>query len=486
MFNLNIKKMKQLKLTTKVITHVVILFSLFVSCKQEVKVTPEEAKQIAKEAYIYGFPMVVNYKTMYLYALNEKSSEFKGSFNFIRCDARLFAPEDKAVVTPNSDTPYCMFWVDLRNEPMVISVPKMETERFYHFQLIDLYTHNFGYIGTLTTGNEAGNYLIAGSGWSGVTPDGIDEVMYCETSLFFVVARTQLMDVNDLEKVKRIQSEYNLQSLHEFFGKEKPVTTSVDNFPVWNEGDQFTVASFNYIDMMLGLVNPPEEEKELMKRFAKIGLGTDDKFDINKFSPEVQEAIAKGVKEGFTELEAFIKKATADPLASAKIFGTREFLKESAKKNYDMNDFYMLRTAAAHTGLYGNSGAEAIYPTYFVDNEGQKLDASGNSYKIVFEEGQLPPVSAFWSLTMYDGKTQLLVENPLNRYLLNSTMMDQFVIEEDGSLSLYIQKDSPGKALETNWLPAPKGPFYLVLRLYGPEEAALMGEWVNPPLVKVQ
>jgi hypothetical protein len=237
---------------------------------------------------------------------------------------------------------------------------------------------------------------------------------------------------------------------------------------------------------MLSLVSIHPDEKELMKRFAKIGLGTDDKFDINKFSPEVQEAIAEGVKESFAELEAFIKKATADPLASAKIFGTREFLKESAKKNYDMNDLYMLRTAAAHTGLYGNSGAEAIYPTYFVDNEGQKLDASGNSYKIVFEEDQLPPVSAFWSLTMYDGKTQLLIENPLDRYLLNSTMMDQFVIEEDGSLTLYIQNDSPGKTLGANWLPAPKGPFYLVLRLYGPEEAALMGEWVNPPLVKVQ
>ncbi len=236
----------------------------------------------------------------------------------------------------------------------------------------------------------------------------------------------------------------------------------------------------------MSLVQTNSDEKELMKRFAKIGLGTDDKFDINKFSPEVQEAIAEGVKEGFAELEAFIKKNSADPLPSAKIFGRREFLKESAQKNYGLNDFYMLRTAAAHTGLYGNSGAEAIYPTYFVDNEGQKLDASGNSYKIIFEADQLPPVSAFWSLTMYDSKTQLLVENPLNRYLLNSPMLDQFVYGEDGSLTLYIQNDSPGKSKESNWLPAPDGPFYAVMRLYGPKEIALKGEWVNPPLVKVQ
>lgn len=126
------------------------------------------------------------------------------------------------------------------------------------------------------------------------------------------------------------------------------------------------------------------------------------------------------------------------------------------------------------------------YPTYFGDSEGQPLDASTNSYQIIFPKGQLPPVSAFWSLTMYDGKTQLLIENPLDRYLLNSTMMDQFVIEEDGSLILYVQKESPGKELETNWLPAPNGSFYSTLRLYGPEEAALSGQWINPPLVKVQ
>jgi hypothetical protein len=137
-------------------------------------------------------------------------------------------------------------------------------------------------------------------------------------------------------------------------------------------------------------------------------------------------------------------------------------------------------------GLYGNSGAEATYPTYLVDTDGTPFDASKNKYTLTFKKGEFPPVEAFWSLTMYDGKTQLLIDNPLKRYLLNSPMMEQFVFNEDGSLTLYVQKDSPGKELESNWLPAPKGPFYLVLRLYGPEEAALMGEWVNPPLVKVQ
>ncbi len=458
-------------------------FLLKASCSQ--KLSPDEAKAIAKEAYIYGFPMVVNYKTMYMYVVDKNSPEYKGGFNHLACMARVYTPADKAVVTPNSDTPYCMFWGDMRTEPLVLTIPEIEKERFYEVQLIDLFTHNFAYVSTVATGNKPGSYLITAPGWKGEKPEGITEVIPCETQFLFSIVRTQLFNPEDIKNVKAIQDAYRFEPLSTFLGTEPPAPPANITFPEWKEGSQFNAGAFEYTDFMLSLASIHPDEKELMKRFAKIGLGTDDKFDINKFNPEVQEAIAEGIKEGFAELEAFIKKATADPLASAKIFGTREFLKESAKKNYDMNDLYMLRTAAAHTGLYGNSGAEAIYPTYFVDNEGQKLDASGNSYKIVFEADQLPPVSAFWSLTMYNGKTQLLVENPLDRYLLNSPMMDQFIIGDDGSLTLYIQKDSPGKTLEANWLPAPKGPFYMVLRLYGPEEAALMGEWVNSPLVNV-
>ena len=458
----------------------------FSSCNQQPEITPEEAKQIAKEAYIYGFPLVVNYKTMYMYAVDENSPEYKGGFNNLACMARVYTPDDKAVVTPNSDTPYCMLWGDMRSEPLVLTIPEIEEGRFYEVQLIDLFTHNFAYVSTVATGNVPGNYLITGPDWSGETPEGIKEVIPCETQFLFSVVRTQLFNSEDLANVEAIQDGYRFEPLSKFSGTKAPDAVSDIEFPEWKEGDQFTVSAFNYIDFMITLVQTNSDEKELMKRFAKIGLGTDDKFDINKFSPEVQEAIAEGIKEGFAELEAFIKKYSADPLISAKVFGTREFLKESARKNYGLDDFYMLRMAAAHTGLYGNSGAEAIYPTYFVDSEGGKLDASVNSYKIVFEADQLPPVSAFWSLTIYDGKTQLLIENPLNRYLLNSTMMDKFVIEDDGSLTFYIQKDSPKEALKSNWLPAPSGPFYCTMRLYGPEEAALNGEWVNPPLVKVQ
>ncbi len=448
------------------------------------ELTPAEAKAIAKEAYVYGFPMVVNYKTMYMYVVNEKSPEYKGPFNYLGCDARLFTPEDKAVVTPNSDTPYCMFWVDLRQEPVVISVPEMEPERFYHFQLIDLYTHNFAYFGTLTTGNGSGKYLIAGPDWKGQKPEGINEVINCETDIFFVVVRTQLFNPEDIDNVKKIQDAYDLKGLSAYLGKEAPPAAPKIDFPEWKEGEQFTAGSFNYIDFMLNLVNPVDEEKELMKRFAKIGLGTDEPFDINTFSPEIAEAIKGGVKDGFKEIEAFVAKETKDPLTSAKIFGTREFLTKSAAANYGLTNFYILRAVAAHTGLYGNSGAEAIYPLYMADSDGMPLNASDNKYTLTFKGEDLPPVKSFWSLSMYDGPTQLFIHNPLDRYLLSSSMMDQFSKAKDGSVTFYIQKDSPGKELEPNWLPAPDGPLYMVMRLYGPEPDALKGKWMPPKVQK--
>jgi hypothetical protein len=448
--------------------------------------TPAEAKTIAKEAYVYGFPMVMNYKTMYMYVVNEKSPEYKGLFNYLGCEARVYTPDDKAVVTPNSDTPYCMFWVDLRPEPVVISVPEMEPKRFYHLQLIDLYTHNFAYIGTLTTGNDAGKYLIAGPNWQGQKPEGVSAVINCETYLFFVVIRTQLFNPEDIDNVKKIQEAYHLQSLSAYLGQKAPPAAPEIDFPQWQEDRQFNAGFFDFFDFMLTLVKPVAEEKGLFDRFAKIGLGTDAKFDINTFSPEIAKALEQGVKAGFKEMEAFIERESKDPLASAKIFGTREFLTESAAKNYNAPNFFVMRSVAAHMGLYGNSGAEAIYPTYLVDGDGKPLNASENIYTLTFKEGKLPPIKAFWSLSMYDGQTQLFIHNPLNRYLLNSTMMDQFKKETDGSITFYIQKESPGKDKEANWLPAPDGPLYMVLRLYGPKPDALEGKWVPPVLEKAK
>lgn len=448
------------------------------------QLTASDAADIAKEAYIYGFPMVMNYKALYTYAIDEPSPDYKGPFNQMACEARLFTPRDKAVVTPNADTPYCMFWMDLRSEPLVLTVPEMEPKRLYHFQLIDLYTHNLAYVGTLTTGNGAGTFLIAGPTWKGPKPEGISQVIRTETEFIFNVTRTQLFGPDDLKHVETIQQSYALQPLSTFLGTQPPVATPLPDFPAWVEGAQFDERFFSYLDFMMSLLkNPGEGEKPLWDDLARLGIGPRGTFDIASLPPEVREALKDGANAGFHDMEAFIQQTASDPLASAKLFGTREFLTQSAKTHYGLESPSMLRAVAAHMGLFGNSAAEAIYPTYLVDSDKHPLDASTNHYTLTFEKGQLPPVKAFWSLTMYDGLTQLFIDNPHDRYLLNSTMMNQFKLEKDGSCVLHIAKEPPAKEYEPNWLPAPNGPFYMVMRLYGPESAALDGHWM-PPAVK--
>jgi len=446
-------------------------------------ITPEEAEATAREAYVYGFPMVMGFKTLNNYVIDTSNPEYKGPFNEVVCEARLFTPDDKAVVTPNADTPYCMFWLDLRAEPLVLTVPEMEPERFYHFQLIDLYTHHFAYVGTLTTGNDAGSFLVVGPGWEGELPVGVDDVLRSETDFVFIATRTQLFGPDDLTRVAEIQQEYALQPLSSFVDGEAPPTPPVPDFPVWAEGAQFDERFFAYLDFMMTLLDEPGAgEEELWGRLAELGIGTGNSFDFAALPSDIQEALKAGRTEGFAEIEEFISKYSSDPLASGKLFGTRKFLVESARTNYQLETADMLRTVAAHMGLYGNSAAEAVYPTYLVDAEGQPLNASTNRYTMTFADGQLPPVEAFWSLTMYDGATQLFIDNPIDRYLLNSSMMDDLRMSDDGSVMLLIQKDPPGQGWDSNWLPAPDGPFYLVMRLYGPEAVALDGTWTPPPV----
>jgi hypothetical protein len=214
-----------------------------------------------------------------------------------------------------------------------------------------------------------------------------------------------------------------------------------------------------------------------MSRFAELGIGAGKSFDIATFPSEIQQAIAVGITDFWQQDFADImQRVNAGELTSGDIFGTREFLQNN----------YLYRFLAAKLGIYGNSREEAIYPPYFVDADGNKLDASQHRYTLRFEKNQLPPANAFWSITMYDGQTQLLVRNSLQRYVLNSTMLEIFKFDEDGSLTFYIQNDSPGGDRESNWLPAPDGSFYLILRIYLPKPEVLNGTWKQPSLQRIE
>ena len=446
-------------------------------------VSDEEARSIARNAYVYGFPLVMNLKTIYDYAINVESPNYKGPFNEVSCEARLFTPADTAIVTPNADTPYCMFWMDLRSEPLVMTVPEVKDDRYYSVQLIDLYTHNFAYIGTRVNNNSAGSYLLVGPDWNGNKPDGITETLASETDLIFAIIRTQLFDSDDLERVAEIQSTYALQPLSAYLGQDAPAQALAIDFPNWMEGSEFSVAVFEYLDFALDLVSTHPDESELIASFAKIGIGTPDEFSTAALVPERLGALESAVQQGVGEMRALIDEVSSDPLASAKSFGTRAFLNEAAPALGQPN-MYLPRASAALAGIYGNSGAEAVYPAYFVDSESNQLNAADYNYVMKFVAGELPPARAFWSLSMYDGPTQLFIDNPLDRYLVNSAMIEDFVFEDDGSLVIHVQKDPPGADREANWLPAPDGPYYVILRLYLPEQQVLDGEWAAPKLFK--
>ncbi|PZX52050.1 DUF1254 domain-containing protein [Algoriphagus chordae] len=469
----------------KVFPIVLILLIAF-SCSQNNNTTTDISSEIpldsitaiTKEAYIYGFPMVDNYRIQYDYYEDNTSSEFKAPWNHLGNIARVFTPKDIAVQTPNSDTPYSWSGLDLRAEPIVLTVPEVEANRYYSIQFIDAYTFNFDYLGTRTSGNKAGSYLVAGPNWHGDIPEGISRVVKSETNLISAVYRTQLFNPGDLEKVKKIQAAYKMEPLSSFLNTEDAVATSKIDFikPLTPEEQKSSLEFFTIMNFALQFAPTNSSETELMARFAKIGVGAGKVFDVQKLAPEVQEAMKKGIQEAWTVDFASIKKKMDEgKITSGDVFGTREFLK---------ND-YLKRMAAAVLGIYGNSKEEAMYPFYAVDSDGNKLDATTNKYTLHFAEGELPPVNAFWSLTMYKLPESLLVENPINRYLLNSPMLPSFAKGKDGSITLYLQNESPGKDKEANWLPAPKGPFVTIMRLYWPKEAALDGSWKRPALNKV-
>jgi hypothetical protein len=433
---------------------------------------PPDARAIAKEAYIYAFPMAANYLTMYKQAIDTTSRDYRAPFNTLASSSNVATPDDKFVVTPNSDTPYSYVWMDLRAEPVVITMPKIEKNRYYTGQLVDLYTFNFAYLGTRSYGNDGGFFLIAGPNWNGDTPKGIKAVLKAQTQFAYLLIRTQLFNAADITNVRKIQTGYHAVPLSTFLHQPAPPAAPAVNWPKPTP-DMLTNPSpdiFPYFNFLMQFCPTDPSETDLMARFAKLNLGAGKTFNLATFTPPTQQAITNGIADTKDDANMIMQKVNADQIASSDFFGTREFLKNN----------YLYRYMGAKLGLYGNTGADAAYFGYFVDGDHHPLDASKNNYELHFAKGAIPEYHAFWSLTMYDGPTQFLVANPLKRYLLNSTTLKSYKYGPDGSLTFYIQKNTPGKGKESNWLPAPDGPFYAIYRVYMPGEAVLNGTWKKP------
>jgi hypothetical protein len=434
----------------------------------------EEARAIAKEAVIYGFPLVDSYRIQYSYFVDRKSPEFKTTWNTIYNTARVYTPEDKAIQTPNSDTPYSFVGADLRGEPLVLTVPAIDKGRYYSLQFIDMYTFNFAYVGSRTTGNGGGTFLLAGPHWHGDNSDGVTSVIRSETDFAFILYRTQLFNTDDIDNVKAIQAGYKVQTLSQFLGRPVPAAQPPVDFmtPLGAGKERTSPEFFSLLNFVLQFCPIDPSETALMARFAKLGIGGGRTFDAKALTPEMRQAVQDGMADAWKAFATY-KETELDTgkRTSADAFGTRAFL----------NGDYMSRLSAAVLGIYGNSKDEAIYPGYFVDAEKQALKGEKH-YALRFGPGQLPPVNAFWSLTLYELPSSLLYANPLNRYLINSPMLPSLKQDPDGGITLYVQNESPGSGKEANWLPAPAGPFFAVMRLYRPKPAALNGEWTAPPL----
>jgi hypothetical protein len=420
-------------------------------------ITPAETRAIAEEGFIYGLPIVMKYAVMYEYAVDRDSGQFKAPFNQINNEARVFTYKDTAIITPNSDTPYSLAWLDLRAEPIVLSVPAVEKSRYYSVMLCDGNTFNYGYIGSRATGSESGDYLVAGPDWKGDAPSGIKKVFRSSTQFSLAAYRTQLFNPDDMPNVVKIQSGYKVQPLSTYLKQAAPPAAPPVNFPPIN-AEMVKTNFFQYLEFALQFAPAGPEEKAIRAKLSSIGIGAGKTIDL---SPEQKAAVAEGMKAGSEKVDDTVSHlgTKINGWNIASITGDRAFF----------NGDWLKRAAAAKAGIYGNDAVEAMYPLTKTLANGEALDGSKHKYTLTFAADQFPPVNAFWSVTMYDGKTQLLIENPINRYLINSPMLPSMKKNADGSLTLYIQKDSPGADKESNWLPAPNDLIYLVMRLYWPK-----------------
>ncbi|MBP1124578.1 MULTISPECIES: DUF1254 domain-containing protein [Pseudomonas] len=439
--------------------------------------TPAQARAIAKEAYLYGFPVVQMYKTLYTQAVDKGGVNYKAPFNQIGNAAQVVTPRDAAFPSPNADTPYSFVWMDLRREPLVLTLPKIEDDRYYSVQLIDLYTQNFAYLGTRSTGNNGGHYMIAGPDWKGQQPVDVDRVLYSESNIAYALYRTQLFDEKDLNKVRQIQEGYKVQALSSYVKQAAPPKVAKVEWPkpmaTMTEGPQL----FRYLNFMLAFAAPQDSEKEMLARFATIGIAPGAPFKVKQLTAEQRKALEDGIADAKAEFAAFKKdKIETRQVTSADLYGSRDHLQNN----------YLYRYAGAETGLFGNSSDEAAYFKYVVDSEGKPANGARHSYTVHFAKNQLPPADAFWSLTMYDAKTRLLVPNHKKRYLINSRMLPALKRDADGGLTLALQHHEPPKAEQSNWLPAPPGPFYAVLRVYLPKPEVGNGQWKLPPLTPLK
>ena len=438
---------------------------------------------MAEAGFIYGLPIVTSYAVMYEQAVNRHSGHFKATFNQIKNEDRIFSSNDANVVLPNNDTPYSFVWMDLRADPIVFSVPAINAKRYYSITLRDGKFYNYGYIGSRATGSGAGSYLVAGPDWNGEAPSGIKKVFRSSTQFSLAFFRTQLIDPDDIENVRNVQAGYKLEPLSNYTQQVPPKPAQPIDFPTIRKS-LLRKNFFQHLAFALQFAPAQFIEADAVASLANLGVGPGKTFDFARLSPKDKVEIGLGIRLGDRKIDRTVTNAdvTVNGWRIAPYFGDSAF--------YDGN--WLLRAAAAKTDFYGNDAREAVLALAQVDDDERGLDGSKHDYTLTFAQGQLPPVNAFWSLTMYDGSSRSLAENAINRYLVNSSMLPNIKKDANGGVTIYIQHKSPGPGKRANWLPAPSGPMLLGMRLYWPkiEQPSVLpigeGTWRPPGVKRIQ
>jgi hypothetical protein len=454
----------------------------FVSCNKssttdapiEKALTAAEAKALAKDAYLFGLPVVFIEKQFDYQTHATKAEKTKAPVNqFIHYRAFIDA-SNKAVVGFNVDNLYSFAGLDLTNEPVILSIPEMGN-RFWLMQLIDAWNGVPAAPGSRQRGGKGGNFAITGPGWQGQLPEGVEQLK-CPTNLIMIGGRTYCAGASDYAAVNKLQDQYKLTPLSQWGKNYSPPSVVplkegvIDTMLVNDQFKALSAEQFYKNLNRLMVSNPPyAADSALLKKIEVIGIKPGLEFSLNNFTPEVAKAIEEGYAEGF---KAMMDEATH----LGKIVNGWSL-------TYDMGKYgtrYAYRAAWTFMGVGGNVLEDAFYPLAQVDVDNNPLDAA-NKYTLTFKKEEIPPAEAFWSLTMYDFNSYL-VENKINRYALGDRSKLKY--EKDGSLTIYIQSTNPGKDKESNWLPAPEtGKFKVALRLYVPKQTVVNGSW-NPPAIQ--
>jgi hypothetical protein len=436
-------------------------------------VTAEQASAIGVDAYIYFYPLILMDLTR-KQSINGTHAEFgQGPMNTF-ANVPAYPPADfKGVVRSNFDTLYSLAWLDLTDGPVVVSTPNTGG-RYYLLPMLDMWTDVFASPGWRTTGTQAGNFLITAPGWNGKVPEGVTRID-APTPYVWIIGRTKTDGPSDYDAVHKIQAGYKVTKLSQWGKAAEPVTPKYDasvdmKTPPMVQVDSMPAgAYFTYAAELLKLNPPHATDQPIIAEMERIGIEPGKSFDISRVDPSVRSAL-----EATPAQAQALMKWKVPTVATVTNYWSMNTNTMGVYGNY-----YLKRAIVAQLGLGANLPEDAIYPLNLGDETGKPLNGA-NTYTIHFEKGATPPVRAFWSITLYDADG-FQVANVLNRFAVSSWM--PFHYNADGSLDLYFQSDSPGGDKEANWLPAPKGPFNLTMRLYSPEADALTGRW-NPPAVK--